>query len=363
MCYFCKMIEQNLDKLMDSYVTHIRFNSKDNKLFGKIHYEYIADLNKRLGLPGSDNKINDVSQIVRKLITDYHYFGEYTYGPVKAFLEIYRKAQNGNIIDYAKLQHLEYKIEHATPLIKAILNTLNSGASSDSSSASGDTYYQATQSEINKFKNQKFMQNLAKQCAAEDMRRQQQQQQELEDQYQLQQLEDQKRQQELEDQYRQYHIEQQQQQKYIDAEKNSVINEPLQNDFLANKEMAQQAPQQAPQRRSHGRIGMNELANIVLGMQRDFKRVANALSVQGAQEIIEKHNDNSPNAPWNLLHQDVNRDGIPDIIIRNENNEPIVVNGWTTKGSDYPERYRYYNTYPTREARRAHPYPAYKRNE
>ena len=48
----------------------------------------------------------------------------------------------------------------------------------------------------------------------------------------------------MEDQYRQYHIEQQQQQKYIDAEKNSVINEPLQNDFLANKEMAQQAPQQ-----------------------------------------------------------------------------------------------------------------------
>ena len=133
------------------------------------------------------------------------------------------------------------------------------------------------------------------------------------------------------------------------------------NQIFANDKMIQQPQQTAT--RSRSKVGMRELANIVLNLQRDFKRVANALSVQGAQAIVDKHNDNSPHAPWSLLHQDVNKDGIPDIIIRNSNNEPIIVNGWTTKGSDYPERYQYYNAYPTKEERKQHPYPKYKRDE
>ena len=131
------------------------------------------------------------------------------------------------------------------------------------------------------------------------------------------------------------------------------------NNFLTNKDIMEEDQII----RSHDRIGMDQLANIVLNMQRDFKRVANALSVQGAQEIVDKHNENSPNAPWTVHNDDVNNDGIPDIIIRNANNNPIIVNGWTTKGSDYPARYKYYEANPTKEQRKANPYPKYKRDD
>ena len=147
-----------------------------------------------------------------------------------------------------------------------------------------------------------------------------------------------------------------------------------QNNFLTHKEtMSAQPPQRRPikqlpeyirQSGSHKKVGMDELTNIVLNLQRDFKRVAGALSVQGAQAIVNKHNATSkPSAHWRVQHEDINGDNIPDIVIRNSKNEPVVVNGWTTKRSDYPTRYMYYNTYPTREDRKGHPYPDFKRDE
>lgn len=44
----------------------------------------------------------------------------------------------------------------------------------------------------------------------------------------------------------------------------------------------------------------------------------NAISPQGAQEIVRKHNVKAkPEAHWSLETDDVNADGIPDIIIKN----------------------------------------------
>ena len=149
-----------------------------------------------------------------------------------------------------------------------------------------------------------------------------------------------------------------------------ALQDDVQKNFLTNKDMAQQPqrqvkqlPEFARQRGSKNKVGMEQLASIVLNMQRDFKRVANALSVQGAQAIVNKHNAISPNSQWRVRHEDLNGDKIPDIVIVNDKNKPIVVNGWTTKQSDYPERYQYYQKYPSREQRKEHPFQDFKRDE
>ena len=98
----------------------------------------------------------------------------------------------------------------------------------------------------------------------------------------------------------------------------------------------------AMQRNKGDKVGMNELANIVLDLKRDFKKVSKALTKEGADNIVAKHNAKSNNQ-WSVDDADVNGDNIPDIIIKNQQGNPIVVNGWTTKKSDYPLRYLYAN--------------------
>ncbi len=102
--------------------------------------------------------------------------------------------------------------------------------------------------------------------------------------------------------------------------------------------------------------GMKELQNIVLNLYRDVVRVKNAISPQGADEIVKKHNAKSkPEAHWRLETDDVNADGIPDIIIKNARGDPMYVNGYTTKKSDYPETFEYYSKYPTKFERKTMP--------
>ena len=121
------------------------------------------------------------------------------------------------------------------------------------------------------------------------------------------------------------------------------------------------------------RKGMTDLARIVLDLQRDIKRVKNAISPQGAQAIVDQHNATAkPSAHWKLNKQnpqgpaaltnltDINNDGIPDVVITNANNQPIYVNGYTTTNSNYPVDLAYYNRYPTRAARRGHSLNGFK---
>ena len=123
------------------------------------------------------------------------------------------------------------------------------------------------------------------------------------------------------------------------------------------------------------RAGMNELARIVLDLQRDVTRVKNAISPQGAEELVNKHNATArPSAHWKLNKRnpqapasltnltDINNDGVPDVVITNAENKPIFVNGYTTKASQYPVDLAYYNQYPTRAARHGHSYDAFKKN-
>ena len=123
------------------------------------------------------------------------------------------------------------------------------------------------------------------------------------------------------------------------------------------------------------RKGMPDLARIVLDLQRDVTRVKNAISPQGAEALVARHNEKSkpsaywklnkrnPNAPATLTNlTDLNNDGVPDVVISNANNQPIFVNGYTTTTSKYPIDLAYYNAYPTRADRQGHSRAAFKKD-
>ncbi len=115
---------------------------------------------------------------------------------------------------------------------------------------------------------------------------------------------------------------------------------------------------------TRSRAGMNDLANIVLNMYRDIKRVTDAIAPQSAAELIRKHNEKSPDHPWYLLKTDpngpdviencgdLNKDGVPDVVVMDSNNNPVFVNGYTTKRSNWPNDALYYSTLPTKEDRK-----------
>ena len=123
------------------------------------------------------------------------------------------------------------------------------------------------------------------------------------------------------------------------------------------------------------RKGMPDLANIVLGLQRDIQRVKKAISPRGAEAIVNSHNATAkPSAHWKLNKRnpeapaslanltDYNNDGVPDVVITNASNQPLFVNGYTTTNSTYPIDLAYYNQYPTRADRRGHPLNEFKKD-
>ena len=126
----------------------------------------------------------------------------------------------------------------------------------------------------------------------------------------------------------------------------SIVNNPqgFVNSF--SKEIANVLQQNGGSVRSRGgakgKIGMNELQNIVVNLYRDVKRVKKAITPQGAQAMVDKHNAKSkPSAHWQLHTEDINADGVPDIIIRNQKGDPLYVNGYTTVKSDLPFQQAY----------------------
>ena len=107
--------------------------------------------------------------------------------------------------------------------------------------------------------------------------------------------------------------------------------------------------------------GMKELENIILDLKRDVKRVSKAISPQGAQDIVDKHNRANPKSLWSLDTSDRNKDGIPDVVIQNSRGESMYVNGYTTKRSDWPHQYSYYYNFPTRKDRSGKPLSLFKK--
>ena len=98
--------------------------------------------------------------------------------------------------------------------------------------------------------------------------------------------------------------------------KNSLINKPS-NDitngyFFTQTQMNQEwAPPQITRQlqlpgKKTKRVGMNDLAKIVLNLQRDIKKVTSLMSPQGAEAFVAKHNDKNPDQLWTLNKRNPN---------------------------------------------------------
>ena len=116
------------------------------------------------------------------------------------------------------------------------------------------------------------------------------------------------------------------------------------------------------------KVGMDDLAKLILNMKRDITRVKQAISPAGADHMIKKHNLKAkPNAKWFLNKKDpngpaeitnltdINNDGIPDVVVYNSRNQPLYVNGYTTTISKFPHDLAYYQQFPLRKDRSGNP--------
>lgn len=101
------------------------------------------------------------------------------------------------------------------------------------------------------------------------------------------------------------------------------------------------------------RAGMDELMNIIQNMHRDIRFIKDAQSKVGAQHWIDEHGYKDS---LQVVDEDIDGDGVPDVIVKTRDNKPYIVKGYTTAQSDYPYRYQYYTKYPLKEDREGHSY-------
>ena len=105
--------------------------------------------------------------------------------------------------------------------------------------------------------------------------------------------------------------------------------------------------------------GMEELVNIVAGLQKDVKRINKAITLQGAKDYVK----NKPN--WTAHEEDITGpngkpDGIKEVFIADSKGNVKAINGYTLGKSDYPMRKLYRTVYPTMQDRKDVPYGRFK---
>ena len=111
------------------------------------------------------------------------------------------------------------------------------------------------------------------------------------------------------------------------------------------------------ERKIRGRRGMDGLFELVSSKNaRDVTRKADWIATVPFERwnAEDKKRNKGKQRYWGQL-EDYDKDGLPiEFVVRKGKPDgPIVgVNGYTTKASDYPWRYEYYDTYPTKEARK-----------
>ena len=83
---------------------------------------------------------------------------------------------------------------------------------------------------------------------------------------------------------------------------------------------------------------MNQLKNIVgtSGLRQDIKRVRKAESLRGATKWAQKHS--TEKTQYTAKEEDIDGDGIQDVLVKTQNGDLVIVNGYTVRKSDYPYR-------------------------
>lgn len=86
---------------------------------------------------------------------------------------------------------------------------------------------------------------------------------------------------------------------------------------------------------------MNKLAEIVgtRGLKQDIRRNHEAQSKIGAEAWIDKR---GLKGLYRAVEEDVDHDGIHDVVVRDVNGNLVMINGYSVRDSDFPQRSRYY---------------------
>ncbi len=88
-------------------------------------------------------------------------------------------------------------------------------------------------------------------------------------------------------------------------------------------------------------MGLEQLYTILVDMKRDIKKVAQANCLPSARQYAEKLTKRS-GMTHTAARVDLNDDGIDEIVVRDVYGNPVVINGYTTSASTWPERLEYY---------------------
>lgn len=96
---------------------------------------------------------------------------------------------------------------------------------------------------------------------------------------------------------------------------------------------------------SKNKAAMDHLLQIVgtSNLKQDIKRIKGAQTLAGAQRWITT---NKKDGVYTAMEEDVDKDGINDILIKDVNGNLVVVNGYTVRKSDYPYRQKFYGLDP-----------------
>ena len=91
------------------------------------------------------------------------------------------------------------------------------------------------------------------------------------------------------------------------------------------------------------RRAMESLKNIVStsGLRHDIKRVHNTESLRGATKWAKKHTTSKRH--YTAAGEDIDGDGIEDVLVRTTDGQLVIVNGYTVRNSDYPYRQMFGN--------------------
>ena len=110
----------------------------------------------------------------------------------------------------------------------------------------------------------------------------------------------------------------------------------------------------------YGITGMDDLIRVVVNLKNDVKQIREAQSVESANDWIQSHGYSDL---YNAVEEDLDDDGYPEVVVKDNTGKNVIVNGYTTEPSLFPYRKQYYSTHPTKASRKNNPWKNYIKNE
>ena len=110
----------------------------------------------------------------------------------------------------------------------------------------------------------------------------------------------------------------------------------------------------------YGITGMDDLIRVVVNLKNDVKQIREAQSVESANDWIQSHGYDDL---YNVVEEDLDDDGYPEVVVKDNSGKNVIVNGYTTEPSLFPYRKQYYSTHATKASRKNNPWKNYIKNE